>query len=159
MVSLCEGGANYLEDPDHLIAVSSRANRSKGARGPEGWKPFDETYWCRYAVDWAEIKAEWELTMTEPEANAVVEMLGTCEVPVRVVSEKGDAVLIPTPEPHQGPVYGSCEEAEEAGEQRVQRSQGEDRVSRRRWYRAPGTGMVQCARNRWKDTGSFYSQG
>ena len=66
MVSLCEGGANYLEDSDHLIAVSSRANRSKGARGPEGWKPFDETYWCRYAVDWAEIKAEWQLTMTEP---------------------------------------------------------------------------------------------
>ena len=49
--------ANYLEDPDHLITVSSRANRNKGARGPEEWKPLDETYWCEYAQDWAEIKA------------------------------------------------------------------------------------------------------
>ena len=26
--------ANYLEDPAHLVAISSRHNRSKGARGP-----------------------------------------------------------------------------------------------------------------------------
>ena len=28
--------ANYLEDPDHLIAVASRANRSKGRPGSGG---------------------------------------------------------------------------------------------------------------------------
>ena len=28
--------ANYLGDPDHLIAVTKGANRSKGAKGPEG---------------------------------------------------------------------------------------------------------------------------
>ena len=116
--------ANYLEDPDHLIAVASRANRSKGARGQEEWKPQDETYWCQYATDWAEIKARWELTMTKPEADAVVEMLDTCETPVIVVTETGKAVLVPTPEQHQGPVYGSCEEAEDAGEILVQGSRG-----------------------------------
>ena len=61
--------ANFLEDDDHLIAVASRANRSKGARGPEEWMPPNQGYWCQYATDWAEIKARWELTMTEPEAG------------------------------------------------------------------------------------------
>ena len=111
--------ANYLEDSDHLIAVASRANRSKGARGPEEWRPPDETYWCQYATDWSEIKHRWDLTMTEPEADAVAGMLGTCETPVRVVTESGEEVAVPTPEPYQGPVYESCEEAESAGEERV----------------------------------------
>ena len=34
--------ANYLGDPNHLIAVTTGANRSKGERGPEDWRPRDE---------------------------------------------------------------------------------------------------------------------
>ena len=48
--------ANYLDDPNHLIAVTARANRSKGARGPEEWQSPDSSYWCQYAVDWITIK-------------------------------------------------------------------------------------------------------
>ena len=120
--------ANHLEDLDHLIAVASRANRSKGARGPEEWKPRVEGYWCQYATDWTEIKERWYLTMTELEADAVVEMLGTSENPPGVEVRKylGTATeglrLEPT-EDLQYAMYGSCEEAAEAGEERVQRSQ------------------------------------
>ena len=70
--------ANYLDEHDHLIAVTAGANRSKGDKGPEDWKPPRETCWCQYAIDWTEIKAQWDLTMTEPEAQAVVQMLDTC---------------------------------------------------------------------------------
>ena len=35
---------NDLSKPEHLIAVSASANRSKGARGPEDWKPSDSSY-------------------------------------------------------------------------------------------------------------------
>ena len=121
--------ANNLGDDDHLIAVQDNANQSKGARGPDEWKPRDETYWCQYATDWAEIKERWSLTMTEPEAGAVVEMLDTCENPpefeveIRETKEARVGVHKPTAEP-EGAVYGSCEEAESAGEQRVQGSQG-----------------------------------
>ena len=125
--------ANNLGDDDHLIAVQDNANQSKGARGPDEWMPPDETYWCQYAQDWAEIKARWKLTMTDPEAESVTEMLGTCVDPPEVVTvvefltALGTATGENKPEATeelQNSVYGSCEEAAEAGEQRVQGSQG-----------------------------------
>ncbi len=73
--------ANYLEDDAHLIAISSRYNRSKGARGPEEWAPPSNALWCQYALDWTEIKERWGLTMTPVESEIVMDMLGTCEHP------------------------------------------------------------------------------
>ena len=136
--------ANYLGDPDHLIAVTKGANRSKGAKGPDEWRPPDEGYWCQYATDWTEVKMEWGLMMTQRETEAVIEMLDTCEEPVEVKAERAEGAagtdtsgrvateeatatptLVPEPEPEGNTsVYGSCEEAVEAGESRVQGSAG-----------------------------------
>ena len=123
-----EAYANDLTNPDHLVAISARHNRSKGARGPEEWAPPDNALWCQYAVDWAQVKQQWDLTMTAVESEIVMDMLGTCEDPpeyeveIRETMEVRVGVLDPTAEP-EGAVYGSCEEAEAAGEQRVQGSQ------------------------------------
>ena len=67
--------------------------------------------------------------MTDPEADAVMEMLRTCENPpeVKVWEALGTTTGEHKFEPVEGPgnsVDGSCEEAESAGEQRVQGSQG-----------------------------------
>ena len=61
--------------------------------------------------------------MTKAKADAVMEMLSTCpvEVNVLVVDETGEPG--PTEEPRSS-IYGSCEEAEAAEEQRVQGSGG-----------------------------------
>ena len=121
--------ANNLSDPDHLIAVTASANRSKGAKGPEEWGPPDLDYWCQYATDWTEVKARWGLTMTPYEADIVMDMLGTCEHPPEVdawmvlESRVGEHKPEPAEEP-QNSVYGSCQEAEFAGESRFQGSQG-----------------------------------
>lgn len=82
--------ANDLDDPEHLIAVTASANRSKGSRGPEEWKPPLEGDWCRYAVDWIEIKDRWELTVTAAEWGALADMLQTCP-------DGGPLVIPPAP--------------------------------------------------------------
>ena len=70
---------NDLSDPQHLIAVSSSANRSKGSRGPEVWKPVNDAYWCQYAYSWIEIKARWNLSVSEIELQALQEMHNSCK--------------------------------------------------------------------------------
>jgi len=73
--------ANYLDDPDHLIAVRAKYNRSKGSKGPEDWKPPLKASWCEYAIAWSRIKRHWNLSMKAGELAAIVEMVSTCPNP------------------------------------------------------------------------------
>ena len=43
---------NYLDDPQHLIAVTASANRSKGARGPEDVKGGEKMYPAGGPIAW-----------------------------------------------------------------------------------------------------------
>ena len=70
--------ANSQSFDGHLIAVTASANRSKGARGPETWRPPDANHWCDYAINWIVVKNTWDLTATNDEWNALTEMLETC---------------------------------------------------------------------------------
>ena len=89
--------ANYLEFEDHLIATTSGANRSKGSKGPEEWRPPLQAYWCAYAIDWVTIKDQWELTVTEAEYIALTEMLATCETTVLLQPTQGTLPRSPSP--------------------------------------------------------------
>ena len=143
--------ANNLEYPGHLIAVTAGANRSKGAKSPDEWRPPNESYWCEYAVAWITVKQTWELTATPPEAEALEEMLGTCASPPEltvIMSDPASAAASPTPTPSPEPtpspagdaVYDSCDEAEEAGEQRVRGSSGSGRGFPRAMVPSAGDG-------------------
>lgn len=70
--------ANDLDHPEALVAVTSSANRSKGSRGPDEWRPPATEFWCEYATGWAEVKLRWELTITEAERVALLELRATC---------------------------------------------------------------------------------
>ena len=113
--------ANYLGDPQHLIAVTTSVNRSKGARGPEEWKPEDESRWCRYAVDWIMIKDTWDLTVTQAEHDALVQMLNTCPDDTRLMAEHQDQIApalvsAETPVPPTMAPFGPTPQATAVGE-------------------------------------------
>ncbi len=75
---------NDLSDPQHLIAVSASQNRSKGARGPDEWKPANTSYWCQYAFSWINIKSRWGLSVTSAELEALFFMVESCDNPPNV---------------------------------------------------------------------------
>ena len=90
--------ANSLDYPGHLIATTASANRSKGRKGPDEWRPEDQAYWCQYAIDWVVIKKDWELTVTEAESAALHVMLDTCEQNVTLQTSHTEAdPTAPTP--------------------------------------------------------------
>ena len=88
--------ANNLAYPGHLIATTAQANRSKGAQGPDEWRPPNKDYWCEYALDWIEIKLGWDLTATEEEVVALREMVETCETNVFVQPDGTGQQMEPT---------------------------------------------------------------
>jgi hypothetical protein len=70
--------ANDLTRPQ-LFAVSASVNRAKGDQDPSQWKPPYRGHWCEYARNWVAVKRYWQLTVTEAEKTALVDMLGTCQ--------------------------------------------------------------------------------
>lgn len=140
--------AHFLDDPEHLVAVTAGGNRSKVARGPLQWKPADQGYWCQYAIDWISIKSAWNLTLTEPELKGLNQMLYTCDEPpglwVSHGSVPGEYPTDKTSEPFSTRTptstgYNSCDAAQAAGEIRIQESEGSGREF--------PTGMVPGARD------------
>jgi len=59
--------ANYMKDPDHLIAVTKGSNRSKGAKSPDQWMPKNPEFKIPYCKMWCKIKVDWGLTATRNE--------------------------------------------------------------------------------------------
>ncbi len=91
--------ANDLSYANHLIAVQASANRRKGSKGPEEWKPPRREYWCEYATDWVTIKHGWGLTANPSEADALREMLASCAEPVTLVVAAVDGAVLPSSTP------------------------------------------------------------
>ncbi|EGX92474.1 hypothetical protein CCM_03847 [Cordyceps militaris CM01] len=69
--------ANDIKRPQ-LYAVSAKANRSKGDRSPDGWKPPLTSFYCTYAKSWVAVKSYYKLTITSAEKSALSDMLDTC---------------------------------------------------------------------------------
>jgi hypothetical protein len=56
-----EAFANDLGTHYDLIAVSSRANESKGDKGPDEWLPPRRSFDCRYMADYTAVLWRWHL--------------------------------------------------------------------------------------------------
>lgn len=71
--------ANGLTAAHHLIAVKGGCNRSKQDHDPAEWMPPNRTYWCTYLEDWIAIKEQWEVSMDQAEAGAIMTGLKVCD--------------------------------------------------------------------------------
>jgi hypothetical protein len=60
---------NFANDPDNLLATSSSANRSKGAKGPDQWLPSINK--CSYAQRWDQLIEKYRLMTTADEMEAI----------------------------------------------------------------------------------------
>ncbi|MER8072984.1 HNH endonuclease family protein [Streptomyces sp. NPDC094034] len=80
-----EAYANDLGDPQALIAVSAKSNRSKVDQDPATWQPPATGYRCEYATHWTAIKTRWGLSIDPAEKAALTDVLSGClNVPVKV---------------------------------------------------------------------------
>lgn len=69
----------YANSPLVLVTSGAAANREKGDKGPEAWKPDNREAWCTYSLRWIAVKNEFGLNLTsEDERAALGEMLDTC---------------------------------------------------------------------------------
>lgn len=70
--------ANDLTSPDTLIAVSARANRSKGDKDPARWLPPDRSAHCWYVRTWQAVKARYALASDDAELAAIARVRASC---------------------------------------------------------------------------------
>jgi hypothetical protein len=68
----------YANDPEVLLSADAGANRTKGDKGPEVWKPPNRHYWCEYARRWIWIKSDWHLSVNPAEKSSLRQMLRKC---------------------------------------------------------------------------------
>lgn len=70
--------ANYLDDANHLVAVTAAEHRRKANRDPAGYLPSNAAFRCTYLKAWIRIKDAWNLTMDRREAEAIAAGLAGC---------------------------------------------------------------------------------
>ena len=68
----------FYNDPANLVAVSARANTSKGDQDPGQWRPTRRDAWCGYAAAYITTKHTWRLHIDPAEHAGLVAMLNTC---------------------------------------------------------------------------------
>lgn len=135
----------FANDAENLNARSSSLNRIKGAKGPDEWRPPEESSHCEYARQWEDVKKKYRLTIDGSERRALDKMLATCDPsmptptpPLRYLPVQPTPTPVPTEK-----AYDSCEEAGAAGEERVVGTKGPGRGF--------PSGMVPSARDGDKD--------
>lgn len=69
---------DFANDPRNLLAVDGPLNQQKGAGDAATWLPPNKGFRCEYARRIVEVKAAYELWVTEAEKDALSRLLNAC---------------------------------------------------------------------------------
>nr|WP_241188400.1 DUF1524 domain-containing protein [Kocuria palustris] len=69
----------FANDPLNLLAVDGPTNQSKGDGDAATWLPPNRSYWCPYVARQVDVKAKYDLWVTQPEHDRMAEVLRDCE--------------------------------------------------------------------------------
>ncbi len=69
---------DFANDPRNLLAVDGPLNQQKGAGDAATWLPPNKGFRCEYARRIVEVKAAYEIWVTEAEKNALSRLLNVC---------------------------------------------------------------------------------
>lgn len=69
---------NFANDPRNLLAVDGPLNQQKGAGDAATWLPPNKGFRCEYSRRIVEVKAAYELWVTEAEKDALSRLLNAC---------------------------------------------------------------------------------
>ena len=61
-----------------LHAVGAAVNIAKSDHTPDQWLPPDTTAYCTYTTWWITVKAQWALTVTQPEHDTLAGIIAGC---------------------------------------------------------------------------------
>lgn len=68
----------FANDPLELLAVDGDANQAKGDGDAATWLPSNKAFRCQYVARQIAVKAKYNLWVTQPEKNAMLQVLDTC---------------------------------------------------------------------------------
>jgi len=68
----------FANDPLDLLAVDATANQKKGDGDAATWLPSNKAFRCQYVTIQVEVKAKYNLWMTQAEHDAIAKILQSC---------------------------------------------------------------------------------
>lgn len=70
--------ANLANDPRNLLAVDGPANQQKSDSDAASWLPSNKSFRCTYISKQVEVKAAYNLWVTQAEKDAMIRVLDAC---------------------------------------------------------------------------------
>ena len=100
--------ADFANDPRNLQATDGPTNQQKGDGDAATWLPPNRSYRCTYVARQVEVKAAYQLWVTQAEKDAITRVLGSCGAAVpapttRQIPNTRTSTATPIPEPTYTP--------------------------------------------------------
>ena len=116
----------FYNDPLNLLAVDGPTNGTKSDSPADEWLPPEESFHCEYVATQIAVKAQYDLSVTASEKEAMIDVLSECpgqELPTGMpfgALPGGSTVQAPAPgqgttSPALSGSYRDCDEAWDAG--------------------------------------------